>query len=95
MKHPSAEDVRKVAHLSRIRVDDAEVQRLTTDVARVLDYVELLFAVDVAGVEPLRQPEVQHGALRADEATAVLGTAAIGGSAGAAEGLVRVPKVVG
>lgn len=95
MKVPSVEDVRKVAHLSRLRVDDAEAQRLATDVARVLDYVELLFAVEVEGIEPLRQPEVQHGALRPDDATAVAGTRAIAGSAGATEGLVRVPKVVG
>lgn len=95
MRPPGADDVKKTAHLARVRVDDAEAQRLATDVARVLGYVELLFAVDVEGVEPLRQPTVQLGPRRADEAQAVLGARAISGSAGAVDGLVRVPKVVG
>ncbi len=95
MNHPSADDVRRMAQLARVRVDDAEVERLSADVARVLDYVELLFAVDVEGVAPLRQPTVQRAGPRPDEPRAVLGVRAIAGSAGASDGLVRVPKVVG
>ena len=95
MTHPSAADVAKMASLARIRVNDAEVQRLSADVARVIDYVELLFAVDVEGVEPMRQPAVETGPLRPDEPRPVLGVRAIAGSAGAVDGLVRVPKVIG
>ena len=91
---PSVADVAKVAALARIRVDDAEVQRLSGDVARVLEYVELLFAVDVEGVEPLRQPPFTPAPLRTDEPRPVLGVGAIAGSAGASDGLVRVPKVL-
>ncbi len=95
MTAPSAADVAKVAALARIRVDAAELGRLSADVARVLQYVELLFAVDVEGVEPLRQPAIEHQPLRADEVRAVHGERAIAGSAGAVDGLVRVPKVLG
>ncbi len=84
-----------MAALARIRVDATEVERLSVDVARVLHYVELLFAVDVAGVEPLRQPPVVHQPLRVDEARDVLGERAVAVSAGAVDGLVRVPKVIG
>lgn len=94
MTHPSTADVAKMAQLARIRVDDAEVQRLSADVARVIDYVELLFAVDVEGVEPMRQPPVEAAPLRPDEPRAVLGARAIAGSAGVVDGLVRVPKVL-
>lgn len=95
MTHPSADDVKKMAQLARLRVDDAQVLRLSADVARVVDYMALLFAVDVDGVEPMRQPNAPTGALRPDEPLPVLGVKAIAGSAGAADGLVRVPKVVG
>lgn len=91
---PSVADVARMAALARIRVDDTQLERLAGDVARVLEYVELLFAVDVEGVEPLRQPPLQPAPLRQDEPRQVLGTGAIAGSAGAVDGLVRVPKVL-
>lgn len=94
MTPPSVADVAKMAALARIRVDDEELERLAGDVARVLEYVELLFAVDVEGVEPMRQPPIEPAPLRPDEARAVLGARAIAGSAGAEDGLVRVPKVL-
>lgn len=95
MNAPNVADVAKMAALARIRVDAAELERLSTDVARVLQYVELLFAVDVEGVAPLRQPAIERQAMRADEARAVLGVRAVAGSAGDVDGLVRVPKVIG
>jgi aspartyl-tRNA(Asn)/glutamyl-tRNA(Gln) amidotransferase subunit C len=45
--------VRRIAHLSRIAVEDAEVARLQGELNAILAFVEELSAVDVAGVEPL------------------------------------------
>ncbi|MBM3551629.1 MAG: Asp-tRNA(Asn)/Glu-tRNA(Gln) amidotransferase subunit GatC [Alphaproteobacteria bacterium] len=45
--------VRRIAHLSRIAIDDSEVERLRGELNAILSFVETLSAVDVDGVEPL------------------------------------------
>jgi len=45
--------VRRIAHLARIAVEDAEVERLGHELNAILAFVEELNAVDVEGVEPL------------------------------------------
>ena len=45
--------VRRIAHLARIAVEDAEVERLRGELNAILAFVEELSAVDVSGVEPL------------------------------------------
>ena len=48
-----AETVRRIAHLARIAVSDAEVEHLKGEINDVLAFVEQLSEVDVAGVEPM------------------------------------------
>jgi aspartyl-tRNA(Asn)/glutamyl-tRNA(Gln) amidotransferase subunit C len=43
----------RVAHLARIRVEDAEVDKLQSELNSILGFVEQLSEVDVAGVEPM------------------------------------------
>lgn len=45
--------VRRIAHLSRIAIEDSEVERLRGELNAILAFVETLSAVDVEGVEPL------------------------------------------
>jgi aspartyl-tRNA(Asn)/glutamyl-tRNA(Gln) amidotransferase subunit C len=45
--------VRRIAHLSRIAVTDAEVPHLQDELNSMLAFVEALSAVDVTGVEPM------------------------------------------
>ena len=45
--------VKRVAHLARIAVSDAEVEKLQEDLNAILGFVELLNEVDVTGVEPM------------------------------------------
>jgi aspartyl-tRNA(Asn)/glutamyl-tRNA(Gln) amidotransferase subunit C len=45
--------VRRIAHLSRIKVQDAEVEKLGHELNAILAFVAELSAVDVSGVEPL------------------------------------------
>ncbi len=45
--------VRRIAHLARIAVEDAEVERLGGELNAILAFVEELSAVDVEGVEPI------------------------------------------
>ncbi|MEM8551707.1 MAG: Asp-tRNA(Asn)/Glu-tRNA(Gln) amidotransferase subunit GatC [Pseudomonadota bacterium] len=47
------ETVRRVAHLARIKVDDAEAARLTGELNEILGFVEQLNEVSVEGVAPM------------------------------------------
>jgi aspartyl-tRNA(Asn)/glutamyl-tRNA(Gln) amidotransferase subunit C len=48
-----ADTVRRIAHLSRIAVADAEVANLQAELNAMLAFVEQLAEVDVEGVEPM------------------------------------------
>jgi aspartyl/glutamyl-tRNA(Asn/Gln) amidotransferase C subunit len=44
---------RRVAHLARIAVDEADLPALAAELSGILSFVEELEAVDVEGVEPM------------------------------------------
>jgi aspartyl-tRNA(Asn)/glutamyl-tRNA(Gln) amidotransferase subunit C len=48
-----ADTVRRIAHLARIAVADAEVANLQAELNAMLAFVEQLAEVDVEGVEPM------------------------------------------
>ena len=47
------DDVRDVAKLARLAVDDATIARLTPQLESILGYVDKLREADVTGVEPM------------------------------------------
>lgn len=66
-----AATVRRVARLSRLRVEDADIPRLTAELNGILGWVEQLQSVDTEGVEPLAGGNPGGAALpwRADAVT--------------------------
>ncbi len=46
-------DVRRVAELVRIRLDESEIAPLGEELSRIFDWIEALQEVDVAGVDPM------------------------------------------
>jgi aspartyl-tRNA(Asn)/glutamyl-tRNA(Gln) amidotransferase subunit C len=48
-----AETVRRIAHLARIKVTEAEVPHLQGELNAMLAFVEQLSEVDIEGVEPM------------------------------------------
>ncbi len=48
-----AATVRRIAHLARIAVSDAEVPHLQGELNAMLSFVEQLSEVDISGVEPM------------------------------------------
>jgi aspartyl-tRNA(Asn)/glutamyl-tRNA(Gln) amidotransferase subunit C len=58
--------VRRIAHLARIAVSDAEVPHLMGEINAILSFVEALGAVDVEGVEPMTSVIPMKLPLRAD-----------------------------
>ena len=61
--------VRRIAHLSRIAVTDAEVPHLQGELNAMLAFVAQLNEVDVTGVEPMTSVMPMGLRLRADEVT--------------------------
>ncbi len=47
------DDVRRVAELVRIRLDETEVKPLGEELSRIFSWIEALREVDVAGVAPM------------------------------------------
>ena len=64
-----AATVRRIAHLARIAVADAEVEHLRDELNAMLAFVEQLAQVDVAGVEPMTSVTPMAMKMRADEVT--------------------------
>lgn len=63
----STEDVRKVALLARLRLDDAEIERMQQQLSSILDYMTMLGEVDVDGVPPTAQVTDVVNVVRPDE----------------------------
>lgn len=68
----TAEEVRITARMARLRLEEAEVERMTIELGRILDYVASLEQVDTTGVAPLDHPGVLTCPLRPDEVGAHL-----------------------
>lgn len=62
-----ADQVRRVAELSRLAVDDAELPVYAQELSSILDMVDQLQSADTNGVEPMAHPLNMVQRLRADE----------------------------
>ena len=47
------DDIKKLAHLARLQVDESELAKLSEDLNSILGYVEQLQKINVEGIEPL------------------------------------------
>ena len=89
------EDVRNIAHLARLHIDDADVERYAAELSSILDLVDQMNAVDTSGVEPLANPLDATQRLRDDEVTEIDQRDKFQQIApDVADGLYRVPKVI-
>ncbi len=61
------DDVLKVSLLARLQLNDAELDAMAAQLARIVGYVDQLQAVPTAGVEPLAHPFELTDVFRADE----------------------------
>jgi len=65
----SKDDVKKVARLSRIAVPDERLDALAGELSGIMDWIEQLNEVDVAGVEPMTSVVEASLPLRDDKVT--------------------------
>ena len=63
----TAKDVKKIAKLSRLHVEDAQLQPIAEDLNGSLGWIEQLGEVDVEGVEPMTAAVDMAAPLRADD----------------------------
>jgi aspartyl-tRNA(Asn)/glutamyl-tRNA(Gln) amidotransferase subunit C len=59
--------VDKLAHLARLKFDDAEKQEIKSDLQRMIGFVEKLNELDLENVEPLLHMSGEVNVLREDE----------------------------
>jgi aspartyl-tRNA(Asn)/glutamyl-tRNA(Gln) amidotransferase subunit C len=101
--------IKKLAHLARLALTDAEVRALAPELAGIVRHVDALAAVDVDGTAPMTHGaplppagddddaavRLPRAAAVGDAGSAILGRAAVAGSVGLQDdGSVRVPRVV-
>jgi len=92
----SREEVEKVSLLGRLLLSEAELDRMTHQMAEILGYMELLNELDTTAVEPMAHALENFNVTRADEARPGLPReAALGNAPHRDEECYRVPAVLG
>ena len=90
-----SEDVRNIAHLARLHIDEDTLDQYVNDLSSILTLVDQMNQVDSSGVVPLANPLDATQRLRADEVTEIDQRDKFQRIAPDVEGgLYRVPKVI-
>ena len=61
------DQVRHIAKLARLQLTEPEVEKFTTELTKILSYVDMLKEVDTKNVEPTAQVTGQTNSLREDQ----------------------------
>ena len=90
-----AATIRRIAHLARIAVTEAEVPHLQGELNAMLAFVEQLSEVNVDGVEPMTSVTPMEMKKRPDEVNdGVIADAVVGNAPDTVNHFFLVPKVV-
>jgi aspartyl-tRNA(Asn)/glutamyl-tRNA(Gln) amidotransferase subunit C len=90
------EQVRHVAKLARLHLDEPQLQRLEGQLESILEYVAKIREVDVAGVEPMAHALPLTNVLREDVVEPSLPVEKVLQNAPESDGpFFKVPKVIG
>lgn len=88
-------DVKKIAHLARLNMSDADVTLYTEQLSNILDFVAEMDRADTANIKPMANPLDQSQRLRPDVVTESNQRAAFQAIAPLVEaGLYLVPQVI-
>jgi len=88
-------DIDHLTNLAQLELTDAEHAEVGADLARIIDMVDRMQAMDTDGVEPLAHPLGGRAWLRADRVTELVDRDRYQAGAPAVEdGLYLVPRVV-
>lgn len=91
----SAQDIKRIAHLARIEVDESDVEASLQKLSGILGLIEQMQAVDTSGIVPMSHSQDVTQRLREDAVTETDQRALFQSNAPAVEnGLYLVPKVI-
>jgi aspartyl-tRNA(Asn)/glutamyl-tRNA(Gln) amidotransferase subunit C len=62
----SIDEVKKIAHLARLDIDDTQTDKLAEQLSHILDYIDTLKDVDVEGVRLSSDAAFMNNVLRED-----------------------------
>src|SRR5580765_2043277 len=92
----SVDDVKHVASLARLWLDEPHLRRLAGQLEPILNYVNKMSGVDVTGVEPMAHALPLHNVFREDVIQPSLPLEKVLANAPATDGpFFKVPKVLG
>lgn len=95
MSEISADTIKKVAHLARLKVNDDELSKYTKNISEVLELVEKINSANVDELKPLANALGATLTARTDEVTETNQREELLKLAPATEaGLILVPKVI-
>jgi len=90
-----SDDVRSIAHLARLHIEEDAVDDYVEDLSRILELVDQMNQVDSHDIKPLSNPLDASQRLRADEVTEGDQRDKFQQIApDVADGLYRVPRVI-
>ncbi|MEY4209825.1 MAG: Asp-tRNA(Asn)/Glu-tRNA(Gln) amidotransferase subunit GatC [Pseudomonadota bacterium] len=91
----TASDVKKIAHLARLGIDEQQIEHYAQDLSKLLDLMTQMGQQDTNGVSPMAHPLDQMQRLRPDAVTETDQRDAFQTIAPQTEaGLYLVPKVI-
>ena len=89
------EDVKKIAGLAKINLNDSEIERYTHDLGQMLSFVEKLDKLDLKNVEPTSHAVSVTNVFREDEAkVSVVRDKVFETSPSVEDNLFKVPKII-
>jgi aspartyl-tRNA(Asn)/glutamyl-tRNA(Gln) amidotransferase subunit C len=65
----SPDDIRKIAHLARLQIDEQDIPGYARNLSEILALVEQMNSADTRGVQPMAHPQDISQRLRPDEVT--------------------------
>lgn len=90
-----SDDVKKIAHLARLAIDEADIPAYAANLTNILQLVEQMDSVNTDKVQPMAHPLDETQRLREDEVTETDQRAHFQKYAPLVEdGLYLVPKVI-
>jgi aspartyl-tRNA(Asn)/glutamyl-tRNA(Gln) amidotransferase subunit C len=90
------DQVRHVAKLSRLALDESRLEKFSVQLGSILEYVAKISEVNVTGIEPMAQALPMHNVFREDIVEPSLPLEKVLQNAPDADGpFFKVPKIIG
>lgn len=95
MSKISEDDIKKIALLSRLELNENETHKFTGQLESILEYIETLSEVDIEGVEPFINAAAGGNVFREDSVLpSIPNEKAIQNAPRSGDGFFKVPAVI-